>query len=425
MRYEIIQGDCRDILAGVTVVNCAPFHRVQSLDLPDNSIDAIVTDPPYGLSFMCRDWDQEVPGPDYWRAVYRVAKPGAHLLAFGGTRTFHRLACAIEDSGWIIRDCLMWLYGSGFPKSHNIALGIDKKYGAPNRGRAIPTASSFQACDTDRENLLTSNPVEQYRARTPEAAPWVGFGTALKPAWEPIILARKPFRGSVADNVLEHGTGALHIDAGRINGNGRWPANLVLDESAAAILDDQSGAIVCHPMIAAKSRGLGYSFKGPASENVNIGGGDINVTYGDTGGASRFFYTAKASREEREGGLDGPEETVSDGRAKPADNAYQRGKTKRKNLHPTVKPLELMRWLVRLITSPGGTVLDPFCGSGSTVAAAMIEGFNAIGIEIDPIAVEIARKRAAFAKVQAGTATTADADKLAGPVQLGLLGIDK
>jgi len=214
--YELIAGDCRDLLNGISVTHAVPYHRIDSLEIKDDSIDSIVTDPPYGLSFMARDWDHAVPGPDYWKALYRVAKPGAYLVAFGGTRTHHRLMCAIEDSGFVIRDCLMWLYGSGFPKGRNVALAIDKKSGLENRGRAIPTANSFQACDKNRENKLTSNPVEAYRARTEDAAPWVGWGTALKPAWEPIVLARKPFPSSVADNVLIYGTGGLNVDACRI-----------------------------------------------------------------------------------------------------------------------------------------------------------------------------------------------------------------
>jgi site-specific DNA-methyltransferase (adenine-specific) len=251
-----------------------------------DSIDAIVCDPPYGLSFMARDWDHSVPGPEYWREVLRVAKPGAHLVAFGGTRTYHRLTCAIEDAGWEIRDCLQWLYGSGFPKSHNIGNGR---------------------------------------------------GTALKPAWEPIVLARKPFPGTVADNVIKYGTGALNIDGCRIGdlekrsrhgggtsdifperGNdaeyigGRWPANLVLDEEAARMLDAQSGEIVANQS----------NYEGPPSPNINVGGGQINRTYQDTGGASRFFYTSKASREEREGGLDGRDPIdATDGRRVPPDNA--------------------------------------------------------------------------------------------------------
>ena len=220
MSWEIIEGDCLDLLRGLTIVHAAPYHHIAYLDLPDNSIDAIVPDPPYGLSFMARDWDHAVPGPAYWTEGLRIAKPGAYLVAFGGTRTYHRLTCAIEDAGWEIRDCLMWLYGSGFPKSHNVAASIDKRAGYPNRGRAIPTASTYQACDVDRENKLTSNTVPAYEPQTDAAKQWDGWGTALAPGWEPIVLARKPFKGTVADNVLKWGTGALNIDGCRIGWQG-------------------------------------------------------------------------------------------------------------------------------------------------------------------------------------------------------------
>ena len=397
--YEILRGDMREILS----------------ELPEACIDAVVTDPPYGLEFMSKGWDRSVPGPDYWREVFRVLKPGGHLIAFGGTRTAHRLACAIEDSGFEIRDCLMWLYGSGFPKSHNLAVAIDKAAGHPNRGRAIPTASSYQAHDKDQSEKLTSNPVGEYAPRTPEAEQWAGWGTALKPAWEPIYLARKPFKGATFRNVLEHGTGALHIDAcriGRVEGDrteyghhggyadsravfgqqpergayvpadaGRWPANLILDEAAGEMLDGQTGTL--------KSGALrSDQYKDPSGKNGSMfagAGAYEHKGYApDSGGASRFFYCAKASRAEREAGLeDFAPATVSDGRAKAADNAYQRGKTERKNKHPTVKPISLMRYLVRLITPPGGVVLDPFCGSGSTGCAAMLEGFEFVGIDLD------------------------------------------
>jgi len=338
--------------------------------LPADSVHAIVTDPPYGLSFMGKGWDGQVPGPDYWREALRVAKPGAHLLAFGGTRTAHRLACAIEDAGWELRDCLSWLYGSGFPKSHNL----------PG-----------------------------------------GWGTALKPAWEPIYLARRPFKGTVAANVLEHGCGALNVDGCRVGfaseqdrqtalpgsmnrGHvsaagfvtqdrsaqtpadrqsplGRWPANLVLDEDAAAMLDGQT---------ADKLHGAGQARNGSTSPrpkvyeessyNVPCSTGDMH-RFGDSGGASRFFYTAKASRSEREAGLGNSAE--------------------RQNTHPTVKPIALMRWLVRLVTPRGGVVLDPFMGSGTTGIAAVLEGMDFIGVELNPAYAEIARARIAHNLTQA------------------------
>jgi len=294
-------GDCRDIMATMDA----------------SSVDAIVTDPPYGLAFMGKDWDHGVPGVEFWREALRVAKPGAHLLAFGGTRTFHRLACAIEDAGWEIRDTIMWVYGSGFPKSHDVSKAIDKAAG--------------------------------------ETGQWSGWGTALKPAYEPIIVARKPLCGTVAENVLRHGTGALNIDGCRAGA--RWPANVIHD-----------GVMHEH---------------------------------------GRYFYCAKASLADREDGLEGLEpQRVARGSSnnltqwvngtRSYDDLDPRSKGLaiiRCNHHPTVKPTELMRYLVRLVTPPGGVVLDPFCGSGSTGRGAILEGMSFIGIDLDAEYLEIARRR--------------------------------
>ena len=383
MTWSVHEGDCRQVMAG----------------MDPGSIDAIVTDPPYGLSFMGKGWDHAVPGVEFWTEALRVAKPGAHLLAFGGTRLYHRLTCAIEDAGWEVRDCLMWLYAQGFPKSHNVANSIDKANGHPPRGRAIPTASTYQASDTERKHKLTSNKVEPYKPRCNESEPWVGWGTALKPAWEPIILARKPFKGTVAANVLAHGTGAVNVDGCRVetgddlNGgayassgtdrsdgwrmkragageyeqpSGRWPANVILDAEAGAMVDEQAG-----------------------------------------GNPSRFFYCPKASKADRDSGLeDAPYREKYEAKAgewgvhncfsgKDGDEAWKakHPNLPKKNNHPTVKPHDLMRYLCRLVTPPGGTVLDPFCGSGSTGKAAVAEGFGFIGIEMDADYCEIARAR--------------------------------
>jgi len=393
--------------------------------MKNDCVDAIVTDPPYGLKFMGKEWDRGLPGVPFWEQALRILKPGGYLQACGGPRTYHRLASAIEDSGFEIRDCLQWLFGSGFPKSHNVALGIDKQFGHGNRGRAIPTASTYQATDTDRENKLTANKVGAYEPKTEAAAPWVGWGSALKPAYEPIVMARKPFKGTLADNVLTHGTGALNIDGCRVEtdenlgrlctaqdpssyslhnkteyvdnstGKGRWPANIALDSEAASMLDAQTGE--------RKSRGkytrslnnsLTKSDHGFLGKNATF---DRSNKYAnETGGASRFFYTAKASKKEREAGLENfTPHTVSDGREVECDNAYQRGKTERRNTHPTVKPIDLMRYLVRLVTPPGGLVLDPFCGSGSTGCAAVLEGFRFVGIEKKSEFVELAKARIA------------------------------
>jgi site-specific DNA-methyltransferase (adenine-specific) len=334
--------------------------------MPDNSIDSIVTDPPYELGFMGKKWDSTGIAYDatLWAECLRVLKPGGHLIAFGGTRTYHRMTCAIEDAGFEIRDCIQWIYGSGFPKSHNL--------------------------DGD----------------------WHGFGTALKPAVEPAVLARKPLSGTVADNVMTWGVGALNIDGCRVpsddgfekawdkpvrtniaNGGGafgtgesskrgtkaidisankpvggRWPANVIFDEEAAQMLDEQSG----HSVSKATPRNNGQ-FK-----SFSKGFDYAHTTHGhsDSGGASRFFYVAKASRAEREAGLDGDSE--------------------RANHHPTVKPITLMRYLIRLVTPPGGTVLDPFMGSGSTGCAAMLEAMQFIGIELNAEYLEIARRRIEF-----------------------------
>ena len=371
MTVRIINGDCREVMA---TLNAA-------------SVDAIVTDPPYGLSFMGKGWDHGVPGAEFWKEALRVAKPGAYLLAFGGTRTYHRLVVAIEDAGWEVRDQIGWAFGSGFPKSHN--------------------------------------------------GPW--GGTALKPAWEPICVARKPLVGTVEANWKAHGTGALNIDACRIGyagtedaaaaaaaaaeirsrqtgrnfdgwgmsaqtlsadsylsgpaGLGRWPANLIHDGSeevlqAFPIAPGQQGALTGdEPSRPAKNTYGEYS------------GRREFAARGDTGSAARFFYCAKADKADRDDGLQGRQQRQRDEGRKPGkpggDNPRNSGVHARTNHHPTVKPTDLMRYLCRLVTPKGGTVLDPFMGSGSTLKAAELEGFSAIGIELDAEYCEIARRRIA------------------------------
>lgn len=321
----IYEGDCRDVLA----------------TLPEESVDACVTDPPYGLGFMGKDWDRGVPGVEFWAAMLRVLKPGAHLLAFGGTRTHHRLMCAIEDAGFEIRDCLGWLYGTGFPKSKNL--------------------------DGD----------------------WQGWGTALKPAWEPIILARKPLAGTVAANVGEHGTGALNIDACRIEGVDTRRIK------AGGANDFPHEDDTWQPRGVEVGSALG---RWPA--NILHDGSDgVLEVFGDS---SRFFYCAKASKAERNAGCEhlpsrsagevtGGRKEGSAGLNSPRAGA---GRTSGNvNHHPTVKPVALMRYLCRLITPPGGTVLDPFNGSGSTGSAALSEGFGYIGIDINPEYIAITERR--------------------------------
>lgn len=354
--YQIQIGDCLELLRR----------------MPDNSVDSVVTDPPYGLSFMGKKWDYDVPATEVWVECLRVLKPGGHLLAFAGTRTQHRMAVRIEDAGFEIRDMIAWVYGSGFPKSHNL--------------------------DGEHE----------------------GWGTALKPALEPITVARKPFAGTVAANVQAHGTGAINIDACRVgwpdgkvpeigtpgwggpakkltavpgqDGStversapstlGRWPANLIHDGSdeAVAIFPDAPGQ------------------QGASSDNQRTRancygalshGGKQYTPRADSGSAARFFYCAKTSRTDRHEGLLNP------------GPQFQQGNTLRKvettettgNNHPTVKPTDLMAYLLRLVTPAGGVALDPFMGSGSTGKAAIREGFRFIGCEIDEQYAAIARAR--------------------------------
>ena len=408
------------------------------------SIDTIITDPPYGLSFMGKDWDHGVPGVPFWAAALRVAKPGALLLAFGGTRTWHRLAVAIEDAGWEVRDTLMWLYGQGFPKSHDISKAIDRAAGAereelglsPNRRPGHETGKSWKQASPHSMSYQLTAPA------TPAAALWDGWGTALKPAWEPVIVAMKPLDGTFAQNALRHGVAGLNIDGGRIGTNGaevhttagsgtlgrhgiygtakeplnskqvaraeqglnprydpsgRWPANVILDEDAAAMLDAQSG----ESKSIATYRGLSGRHDAGDQSNQRIKPYTNTVRgHNDTGGASRFFYVAKASRAERNAGLEGlPEVPTAAYGNETIEGAARRGRQPRhagttQNNHPTVKPLALMRYLCRLTATPtGGVVFDPFTGSGTTGIAALLEGRSFVGCELEAEYAEIARRR--------------------------------
>ena len=325
--------------------------------MQDDTFHACITDPPYHLStvkrfggadaapaqygkdglyarasagFMGKKWDggDIAFQPETWAEVLRVLKPGGYLLCFGGTRTFHRMAVAIEDAGFEIRDCLLWLYGKGFPKSHDAARAVDKTLGV--KGGAGEPRSAAHAGWIERGALRGEDGNEgwqrpwmndpgavdaaarQYIPGSPEAAAWSGWGTALKPAWEPIIMARKPLVGTVAQNLLAHGAGAINVDACRIGESGRWPANVAHDGSE-----------------------------------------EVEAAFGN--GAQRFFYCGKATAADRAG-----------------------------SKHPTVKPVSLMRWLVRMVTPPGGRILDPFAGSGTTGAAAQAEGFASTLIDAEP-----------------------------------------
>lgn len=365
MSHLLLLGDCLEQLSV----------------LPDASVDAVVTDPPYGLSFMGKRWDYDVPAVEIWAECLRVLKPGGHLLAFAGTRTQHRMAVRIEDAGFDVRDMIAWVYGSGFPKSHNLS------------------------------------------------GEWQGWGTALKPAFEPITVARKPLIGTVAENVQQYGTGALNIDDCRVEAerstgwgggsalyegglsrdggdarpvDGRWPANLIHDGS--------DEVLAAFPAAPGQQRAVGP--ENGTKPSVHC--------YGDMGArpytpprndadksAARFFYCAKASKKDRDEGLD---EFIAvktnDGRKVDADNAYQCGATLHANSHPTVKPTDLMAYLCRLVTPPGGVVLDPFMGSGSTGKACAREGFFFVGVERDPEYFKIAKSRIEYAYQQAKKETT-------------------
>jgi site-specific DNA-methyltransferase (adenine-specific) len=320
---------------------CGDLRKVLPT-LPEASVDFVVTDPPYGLSFMEKDWDHDVPGPEYWRAIARVCKPGALMLAFGGTRTYHRLICAIEDAGWEIRDCLMWLYGQGFPKAADVGKMIDKAKGAVREVVGTKLGQpGYSLADNGRTNEVYGdlhNPEAECAITapaTPEAARWTGWANALKPAWEPIVLAMKPVDGTLAHNAEKWGVAGMNIDAARIGENpgyrynadhngttfhgkqgerikqsaekkgsqfiesnkGRWPANVVLDTDAAAQLDDQTGTLTSGSNNVRTKPGDGY--------HGGMGkAGDAQVAYGDSGGASRFFYTGKATTKERNKGCE-------------------------------------------------------------------------------------------------------------------------
>lgn len=363
---EVVQDDCREFLKW----------------LPAASFDSCITDPPYELKFMGKRWDgtRVAFEPETWAAVFRLLKPGAHLLAFGGTRTYHRMACAIEDAGFEIRDQIGWAYGTGFPKSHDVSKGIDKAAGAEREKIKKEGAPAYQRSIGNTRPWMNDpdHMIDGDEPATDAARQWQGWGTALKPAWEPIVLARKPLIGTVAANVLAHGTGALNIDGCRVacdektpfpvgansidgvittglhskprsddtSKNGRWPANLIhdgSDEVLAAFPESkgQQGDLVGHSKDR-KSKGIYGDL--PAARDA--------IARGDSGSAARFFYCVKASTKEREG-----------------------------SKHPTVKPIALMEYLVRLVTPPGGTVLDPFAGSGTTGVACKRQGFHALLVE--------------------------------------------
>lgn len=417
------------------------IHLGSNLDilptLPDNSVDSIVTDPPYELGFMGKSWDSSgiAYSTELWGECLRVLKPGGHLLAFGGSRTWHRIAVAIEDSGFQVRDSIAWLYGSGFPKSLDISKAIDKAAGAEREVLTKTIEDIFG--ERNEEFIVTRTGKDagtygamtgispQTAAATPEAQQWEGWGTALKPAFEPVVVARKPLIGTVAENVLTYGTGGLNIDGSRIGTTvetwpksrawgagyvpggdrskdqteltgeapaGRWPSNVILDPYTAELLDEQSGI--------SKSQG-GATAKSSIWES---GKERTTSHFGDTGGASRFFYVAKASKRDRNEGLEELEARRASamgydiGLGEAGEGMFKDRNPMKQNFHPTVKPTDLMRYLIKLVTPPGGVVLDPFTGSGSTGKAAILEGFDFIGIELTEEYLPIIEGRLAHAE---------------------------
>lgn len=357
MNVSLHNGDCLVVLA----------------TLPDNSVDSIVTDPPYGIGMMNKKWDYAVPSVAIWRECLRVLKPGGHILAFAGTRTQHRMASNIEDAGFEIRDMVTYLYDTN-EAAQALVDSLD-----PAQLKLLDAAFG-------RDGMLGW----VYGTGMPKSHnlkdDWEGWGTTLKPALEPITLARKPFKGTVAANVRAHGPGALNVAGCRVGGEGgRWPANVCHDGSAevVALFPAQAGAAApVHKRNGDKFRNTFGTFKG----NIDEQGSTFR---GDSGSASRFFYCGKASRKDRHEGMDDPGPQFKHGTTlRQVENTATKG-----NHHPTVKSTELMRWLCRLITPPGGVVLDPFMGSGSTGKAALIEGFGFIGIELDTGYYEIAELR--------------------------------
>lgn len=391
MKVELHLGNCLEVM----------------VELPENSVDTILTDPPYGLTFMGKDWDRGVPGVAFWREALRVAKPGAMLLAMGGTRTFHRLVVAIEDAGWEVRDSMAWLYGSGFPKSHDISKGIDKKAGAEREivGKVTKGSSPLPGNHngTWNDNQLDGE-FNLTAPATPAAQLWHGWGTALKPAMELICVAMKPIDGTFVNNALTWGVAGLWIDGGRVKTDPEVDDPRLGGKGEWHIAREQSKHTVSLP-----PKTMGSSELGRFPANVIHDGSD-EVT-GLMPEAARFFYCAKASRSERNAGLEGMKEKRKAGAEfRPnhtekalngeSGNPYGRW-DKMQNHHPTVKPLALMRYLARLTKTPtGGVVLDPFMGSGTTGIAAVLEGRDFIGIELNPEYLEIAEKRIAEAQKQ-------------------------
>lgn len=504
MTSQILHGDCIEMMR----------------TLPDASIDAVVTDPPYELGFMGKSWDSTgiAYRVDVWAECLRVLKPGGHLLAFSGARTYHRMTCAIEDAGFTIRDQIAWIFGSGFPKSLDVSKAIDKQrcediapiraicrtvrasmdvrglnsgsmtqhFGGCNSRLidhwsardsdsqpTLPTSEQWETLcglfpelaylndEFSRLNNRKGSPGDVYadapvigehegkapgfagerfvvvdktmRERSEKGAQWIGWGTALKPAHEPICVARKPLIGTVAANVQAFGTGALNIDASRVGvdggcagagagarvygnglngtfaapvpGLGRWPANVIHDSS--------DEVLAVFPAAPGQQSDTGPQFERNANIFGKIAGVISHTARGDAGSAARFFYCAKASAADRNDGCEAMEKIARGSlNMRSDDHAERNGNLPeaRANHHPTVKPTDLMRYLVTLVTPPGGVVLDPFMGSGSTGRGCALAGFDFIGCELDADYLEIARARIKSAELEAERIEAAASD---------------
>ncbi|MBK6587898.1 MAG: site-specific DNA-methyltransferase [Acidobacteria bacterium] len=382
MSVKLLHGDCLKLL----------------IEQPSNSVDAIVTDPPYGLAFMNKHWDYAIPGVEIWKECLRVLKPGGHLLSFAGTRTQHRMAVNIEDAGFEIRDLIAWVYGSGFPKSMDVSKAIDKAAGAEREVVGVRKGTANKTlCQVENGKGFGATVVETTPA-TDAAKQWQGWGTALKPALEPITVARKPIsEKTIAANVLAHGTGGLNIDASRVP--------LTDDADAAAFesnhrvterLPENRGGQNLGLHEGGWKQRVGEAVIPPGRWPANLIHDGCTDVLGAFPNAARFFYCAKASSKDRHAGVDNPGPQFQHGNTlRKTENTDTKG-----NNHPTVKPTDLMRYLCKLVTPPGGVVLDPFMGSGSTGRAAVMDGFHFIGIERELEYFNIATSRVYAAVVE-------------------------
>ena len=378
--------------------------------IPDNSISSVVTDPPYGLSFMGKDWDKGVPGVAYWKEALRILKPGGHLLSFAGSRTYHRMACAIEDAGFEIRDQIMWVYGSGFPKSYNIAKGLNKYLktgnaswnGTGDSSSGALGYAKLQHKQGYRPNDYSNKHQNKDEITESKAKKWEGWGTALKPAHEPIVVARKPLDGTVAENCLKWGVGGLNIDGCRVGYNDGTTEEQILKKYTGSNRGKESPTN--HFGVKdIKSTNTKSTLQGRFPANFIHDGSDEVVDLFPTKGEkseARFFYCAKASKKERNMGCEGLPlgEAPASARSKPAEGRENALGNPRQNHHPTVKPIALMRYLCRLVTPKGGLVLDPFMGSGTTAMACVYENFNFIGFDLSEEYIKIAKVRIEAAK---------------------------